>query len=106
MGDIIQFPDKTLKSKLEDSMDEVRGSLRDLYDALDKVRKGMETIQNQTHEMEDSYQKLMIMYIEEVGEDNVPLEWLDYCPYVGMVRDTVTGKISIHLVDPEEMEKK
>lgn len=106
MGDIIQFPDKTLKSKLEDSMDEVRGSLGDLYDALDKVRKGMETIQNQTHEMEDSYQKLMIMYIEEVGEDNVPLEWLDYCPYVGMVRDTVTGKISIHLVDPEEMEKK
>ena len=106
MGDVIQFPDKTLKSKLEDSMDEVRGSLGDLYDALDKVRKGMETIQNQTHEMEDSYQKLMIMYIEEVGEDNVPLEWLDYCPYVGMVRDTVTGKISIHLVDPEEMEKK
>ena len=106
MGDIIQFPDKTLKSKLEDSMDEVRGSLGDLYDALDKVRKGMESIQNQTHEMEDSYQKLMIMYIEEVGEDNVPLEWLDYCPYVGMVRDTVTGKISIHLVDPEEMEKK
>ena len=106
MGDIIQFPDKTLKSKLEDSMDEVRGSLGDLYDALDKVRKGMGTIQNQTHEMEDSYQKLMIMYIEEVGEDNVPLEWLDYCPYVGMVRDTVTGKISIHLVDPEEMEKK
>ena len=106
MGDIIQFPDKTLKSKLEDSMDEVRVSLGDLYDALDKVRKGMETIQNQTHEMEDSYQKLMIMYIEEVGEDNVPLEWLDYCPYVGMVRDTVTGKISIHLVDPEEMEKK
>ena len=106
MGDIIQFPDKTLKSKLEDSMDEVRGSLGDLYDALDKERKGKETIQNQTHEMEDSYQKLMIMYIEEVGEDNVPLEWLDYCPYVGMVRDTVTGKISIHLVDPEEMEKK
>ena len=95
-----------MKSKLEDSMDEVRGSLGDLYDALDKVRKGMETIQNQTHEMEDSYQKLMIMYIEEVGEDNVPLEWLDYCPYVGMVRDTVTGKISIHLVDPEELEKK
>ena len=47
----------------------------------------------------------MIMYIKEVGEDNVPLEWLDYCPYVGMVRDKVTGKISIHLIDPEELEK-
>ena len=106
MGEIIQFPDKTLKSKLEDSMNEMRDSLGDMYDAMDKVRKGMETIQNQTHEMEDSYQKLMILYIQEVGEDNVPLEWLDYCPYVGMVRDTVTGKISIHLVDPEELEKK
>ena len=106
MGDIIKFPDKTLKSKLEDSMDEMRDSLGEMYEAMDKVRKGMETIQNQTHEMEDSYQKLMILYIEEVGEDNVPLEWLDYCPYVGMVRDTVTGKISIHLVDPEELENK
>ena len=106
MGDVIQFPDKTLKSKLEDSMEEIRDSLTGMYEALDKVRKGMESIQGQTHEMEDSYQKLMIMYIEEVGEDNVPLEWLDFCPYVGMVRDTKTGKISIHLVDPEEMEKK
>ena len=106
MGDVIQFPDKTLKSKLEDSMEEIRDSLTGMYEALDKVRKGMENIQGQTHEMEDSYQKLMIMYIEEVGEDNVPLEWLFFFPYVGMVRDTKTGKISIHLVDPEEMEKK
>ena len=106
MSNVIQFPDKTLKSKLEENMEEMRESLGEMYDAMDKVRKGMETIQSQTHEMEDNYQKLMIMYIEEVGEDNVPLEWLDYCPYVGMVRDTVTGKISIHLVDPEELEKK
>lgn len=106
MSNVIQFPDKTLKSKLEENMEEMRESLGEMYDAMDKVRKGMETIQGQTHEMEDNYQKLMIMYIEEVGEDNVPLEWLDYCPYVGMVRDTETGKISIHLVDPEELEKK
>jgi hypothetical protein len=86
-------------------MEEIRESLGDMYDALEKVRKGMNSIQVQTHEMEDSYQKLMIMYIKEVGEDNVPLEWLDYCPYVGMVRDKVTGKISIHLIDPEELEK-
>ena len=63
MGDVIQFPDKTLKSKLEDSMEEIRDSLTGMYEALDKVRKGMENIQGQTHEMEDSYQKLMIMYI-------------------------------------------
>ena len=69
MGDVIQFPDKTLKSKLEDSMEEIRDSLTGMYEALDKVRKGMENIQGQTHDMEDSYQKLMIMYIEEVGED-------------------------------------
>ena len=80
MGDVIQFPDKTLKSKLEDSMEEIRDSLTGMYEALDKVRKGMENIQGQTHEMEDSYQKLMIMYIEEVGEDYVALEWFDFCP--------------------------
>ena len=63
MGDVIQFPDKTLKSKLEDSMEEIRDSLTGMYEALDKVRKGMENIQGQTHEMEDSYQKLKIMYL-------------------------------------------
>ena len=45
MGDVIQFPDKTLKSKLEDSMEEIRDSLTGMYEALDKVRKGMENIQ-------------------------------------------------------------
>jgi len=105
MSNVIPFPERPLKLKLEESMEEIRESLRDMYDALEKVRRGMDTIQGQTHEMEDSYQKLMIMYIKEVGEDNVPLEWLDYCPYVGMVRDKVTGKISIHLIDPEELEK-
>ena len=47
-------------------MEEIRESLGDMYDALEKVRKGMDSIQGQTHEMEDSYQKLMIMYIKEL----------------------------------------
>ena len=41
----------------------------------------------------------MKLYIEEVGEDNVPLEWLDFCPYVGMTRDETTGEIKITLVN-------
>ena len=106
MGKVIQFPEKRFKAQLEDSMEEIRESLTGMYEALEKIRKGMENVQGQTHEMEDNYQQLMIMYMKEVGEDIIPLEWLDFCPYVGMVRDTVTGKISIHLVDPEELEKK
>ena len=47
----------------------------------------------------------MKLYIEEVGEDNVPLEWLDFCPYVGMTRDATTGEIKITLVNPKDLEK-
>lgn len=106
MATIIPFPERsTLKTKLEDSMGEMRASLTEMYEALDKVEKGFIQIQNQAHEMEDSYQQLMKLYIEEVGEDNVPLEWLDFCPYVGMTRDATTGEIKITLVNPKDLEK-
>jgi len=32
------------------------------------------------------------------------LEWLEYCPYVGMERDA-DGKITITLMDPPERNK-
>ena len=101
MGDIIDFPQKAFKYKIEESLSEMRKSLGDMYAALEKVDKGYKTIQNQAHEMEDNYQELMMMYIDEVGEDNVPLEWLDYCPYVGMERGP-DGKITINLIKPPE----
>ena len=101
MGDIIDFPRKAFKYKIEESLSEMRKSLGDMYAALEKVDKGYKTIQNQAHEMEDNYQELMMMYIDEVGEDNVPLEWLDYCPYVGMERGP-DGKITINLIKPPE----
>ena len=51
--------------------------------------------------MEDSYQELMMLYSDEVGGDNIPLEWLEFCPYVGMERDA-DGKITIILTKPPE----
>ena len=106
MSNVIQFPNKPLKDKLEESMASMRDSLSDMYEALEKIDKGYKTVQAQSHEMEDSYQTLMAMYIEEVGEDAVPLEWLYYCPFVGMERDPETGKIRISLIRPEETRKK
>ena len=106
MSNVIQFPNKPLKNKLEESMASMRDSLSEMYEALEKIDKGYKTVQAQSHEMEDSYQTLMAMYIEEVGEDAVPLEWLDYCPFVGMERDPETGKIRITLVKPEEIRRK
>ena len=43
----------------------------------------------------------MMAYVDEVGQDKVPLEWLEFCPYVGMERDA-EGKITITLVKPPE----
>ena len=106
MSNVIQFPNKPLKNKLEESMASMRDSLSEMYEALEKIDKGYKTVQAQSHEMEDSYQTLMAMYIEEVGEDAVPLEWLGYCPFVGMERDPETGKIRITLVKPEEIRRK
>ena len=101
MGDVIQFPQKAIKVRLEETMENMRESLKDIYAALEKVDKGYKTIENQALEMEDSYQELMMAYMEEVGSDNVPLEWLEFCPYVGMERDA-DGKIKITLVKPPE----
>ena len=102
MDNVIQFPTKPLQKKLEDSMESMRDSLSEMYEALEKIDKGYKTVQTQVHDMEDSYQLMMQMYIEEVGEDEVPLEWLDYCPWVGMERDPATGKIRISLIKPPE----
>ena len=105
MAEIIPFPKATLKKRMEDSLKSMRESLKDMYKALDKVEKGYKSIEDQTHEMEDSYQDLMIAYIQEVGEDNVPLEWLEFCPYVGMERDPETGALKITLVKAPEKKK-
>ena len=101
MGDVIDFPQKAFKYKIEQSLSEMRSSLSDMYAALEKVDKGYKTIQKQAHEMEDSYQALMGLYIDEVGQDAVPLEWLEFCPYVGMERGP-DGKITFTLLDPPE----
>tara|TARA_R100001443_G_scaffold102087_1_gene110149 strand:+ start:19877 stop:20188 length:312 start_codon:yes stop_codon:yes gene_type:complete len=101
MAEIIQFPKTTLKHRLEETLSDMRESLSEMYAALEKVDQGYKSIENQTHEMEDSYQELMMAYVDEVGSDNVPLEWLEYCPYVGMERGE-DGKITITLIKPPE----
>jgi len=102
MAKIIQFPKVTLKSKMEESMESMRGSLTEMYDALEKIDKGYKMVEQQVHELEDNYQTIMKMYLEEVGQDNVPLEWLEFCPYVGMEKDPKTGEIRITLMSPPE----
>ena len=102
MAKIIQFPKVTLKSKMEESMESMRGSLTEMYDALEKIDKGYKMVEQQVHELEDNYQTIMKMYLEEVGQDNVPLEWLEFCPYVGMEKDPNTGEIRITLMSPPE----
>ena len=104
MGKIIEFPKITLKKKMEDNLSDLRTSLKEMYEALEKIDKGYKMVESQTHELEDSYQVIMKMYIEEVGQDNVPLEWLEYCPYVGMERDP-DGKITFTLMEPPERNK-
>ena len=103
MGQVIEFPKKSLKVRMEDTIKDMRGSLKDMYTALDKVEKGYLSIEKQAHEMEIAYQDLMVAYLQEVGQDNVPFEWLDYCPYVGMEKDPVTGSIKITLLSSKEL---
>ena len=105
MGDVIDFPQKAFKYKIEETLSDMRGSLTEMYAALEKVDKGDKTIEKQAHEMEDNYQQLMMVYMEEVGQDNVPLEWLEFCPYVGMERDPKTGSITFTLIKPPEEKK-
>ena len=101
MGEIIPFPTRTTRQQLEKGMSDMRKSLREMYSALDRVERGYKIIEDQTHELENSYQELMQCYIDEIGDEEVPFEWLEFCPYVGMERDPKTGKITIKLIKVE-----
>jgi len=101
MGKVIPFPTASTRQQLEKAMSGLRSNLRDMYDALDRVERGYKIIEDQTHETESNYQELMQLYIDEVGEEEVPFEWLEFCPYVGMERDPETGKIKITLIKME-----
>ena len=101
MGEIIQFPKVSTRKQLEKTMKGLRKNLRDMYTALDRVERGYKIIEEQVHETEIGYQELMQMYMDEVGEEEIPFEWLEFCPYVGMERDPETGKIKITLIKME-----
>ena len=56
---------------------------------------------NQSVEAEDVYQQLIQNYANIVGADNIATEWLEYCTYVGMERDPVTGEVHVYFKPPE-----
>ena len=103
MAKIIQFPTQQRnKTVLEDTLKQMQESLTELYDAIRKVEAGYGMLQEQAKDLEDVYQDLVIQYSEAVGADNIPVQILEYCSYVGMERDPTTGKIHITLTPPEE----
>lgn len=103
MAKIIQFPTQNRqKQVLEDTIDKMQESLNEIYDAIRKVEAGYGMLKDQAKDLEEVYQDLVIQYSEAVGADNIPVSVLEYCNYVGMERDPVTGDIKIFLKPPEE----
>jgi len=103
MAKIYQFPTQQRhKIVLEDTLKTIQESLNEIYDAIRKVEAGYGMLQDQAKELEEVYQDLVIQYSEAVGADNIPVHYLEYCNYVGMERDPVTGNIHISLTPPEE----
>ena len=103
MAKIYQFPTQQRhKIVLEDTLKTIQESLNEIYDAIRKVEAGYGMLQDQAKDLEEVYQDLVIQYSEAVGADNIPVQYLEYCNYVAMERDPVTGVIHISLTPPEE----
>ncbi len=102
MGKILQFPDVRDRAKLETEMSELQDCLTELYDAIRKVESGLVMLQKQSVELEDVYQELIQGYAEIIGSDNIADKWLEFCTYVSMERDPMTGDITISFRPPEE----
>lgn len=105
MGKILQFPDIRDRTKLETEMSGLQDSLTEIYDAIRKVELGLGMLQKQSSEMEDVYQELIQCYAEIIGSENIGDKWLEFCTYVSMERDPMTGDINISFKPPEEEEK-
>lgn len=103
MSKIIQFPtERTVTKNLESTIKTMQESLNEIYDAIRKVESGYGMLQDQAKNMEEVYQDLVIQYSLAVGAENIPLNFLEYCTYVGMERDPRTGEITLTLTPPEE----
>ena len=63
MGEIIPFPTRTTRQQLEKGMSDMRKSLREMYSALERVERGYKIIEDQTHELENSYQAVSYTHL-------------------------------------------
>jgi len=102
MGIILEFPHKERRNQIEVEKEiyNLAEHLKDLYDAIRKVELGQEQLKKQACDMEDTYQTLIQLYGELVGNENVPADMLEYAIFVGMTRDPKTGKITITFEPP------
>ena len=102
MGIILEFPHKERRNQIEVEKEiyNLAGHLKDLYDAIRKVELGQEQLKKQACDMEDTYQTLIQLYGEIVGNENVPADMLEYAIFVGMTRAPKTGKITITIEPP------
>ena len=104
MAKIYQFPNMRDKKQLESQMTTMQDSMGELYDAIRKVEIGLDLLHKQCEDSEDVYQELIQKYAEIIGAENVAVEWLEFCNYVGMETDPATGKITVYFKPPEEEE--
>ncbi len=104
MAKIYQFPNMQDKSHLEIKMTDMQDGMRSMYDAIRKVEIGLDLLHKQCEDSEDIYQELVQKYAEIIGAENVAVEWLEFCNYVGMETDPATGKIIVYFKPPEEEE--
>tara|TARA_X000000950_G_C13842704_1_gene630966 strand:- start:1242 stop:1562 length:321 start_codon:yes stop_codon:yes gene_type:complete len=100
MSNIIQFPTKPDKEKLEEQMRILQESLGELYESLEKISRGYDNLVNQTKDLEATYQQLLAMYADHIGPENVVAEWLEYCTYVDFTMED--GKLVLNFTPPEE----
>ena len=73
MGDVIDFPQKAFKYKIEESLSEMRTSLSEMYAALEKdfiLEKLKVDVQDQTH-----LQKIILSIIKAIKNMEKQLPW-------------------------------
>lgn len=102
MAKIYQFPNMKDKNALEQQMDVLQETMKEMYDSIRKVEMGYRMLQDQIEKLEDTYQEVVQDYALLVGSKNVADKWLEYCTFVGMERDPQTGEVQIYF-KPEEM---
>ena len=102
MGNVLQFSSKS--SKLKESLYEKIAKMEELYQTIDLAVTELLAAEKEADDTEREFNKLLRVYADNVGEENIEVGLLEYAPEIEVYLDD-EGIPDVRFTnDPEQLE--